>query len=177
MYKIEDKRRNMPYINEILLGFGALFVIAGLVGCVVPILIGPPLSFAGILLLHFSKYGEFGSNFLIIAGALALISSIIDNVLPAIGVRNTGGSKRAVTGSLIGLIVGIFVLPPLGIFLFPFFGALIAELTAGRKFFEAIKTSFGSFIGLLLGIVLKFAVSGGMLYYFAKEILKYFNQA
>lgn len=165
----------MPYINEVMLGFGALFVIAGLIGCVVPFLIGPPLSFAGILLLHFSKYAEFSTTFLIILGSLALISSVLDNVLPIIGVKNTGGTNRAVTGSIIGLIVGIFILPPLGLIIFPFFGALIAELTTGRKFFEALKTSFGSFIGLLLGIVLKLAVSGAALYCFAREMLKYFS--
>jgi uncharacterized protein YqgC (DUF456 family) len=165
----------MPYINELLLGFGTLFVVAGLIGCVVPFLIGPMLSFAGILLLHFSKYGEFSTTFLIILGCLTLVSSVLDNILPVIGVKNTGGTNRAVTGSIIGLIVGIFILPPLGLIIFPFLGALIAELTTGRKFLEALRTSFGSFIGLILGIVLKLAVSGTIIYYFAKEILKYFN--
>lgn len=166
----------MPYINEIMLGFGAMFIIAGLIGCIVPFLIGPPLSYAGILLLHFSKYGEFSTTFLIIAGTLALVASIMDNILPVIGIQKTGGTKRAVTGAMIGLIAGIFILPPLGIIILPFFGALIAELTAGRKVLEALKTSMGSFIGLLFGIILKLAVSGSLLYYFAKEVLKHLNQ-
>lgn len=164
----------MSVIDALFLGFGALFVVAGLIGCVVPFLIGPLLSFAGLILLHLSKYGEFSVPFLVAIGVLALISSVIDNLLPVIGVQNTGGSKRAVTGSFIGLIVGIFVLPPLGMLIFPFIGALIAELTMGRKFFESLKTSFGAFVGLMTGIVLKLAVSGVSIYYFAKEVIKYF---
>jgi uncharacterized protein YqgC (DUF456 family) len=165
----------MPYLNEIMVGFGILFIIAGLIGCVVPILIGPLLSFAGLMLLHLSKYGEFSTPLLVTLGVLALVSSIVDNILPVIGVQQTGGSKRAVTGSMIGLIIGIFILPPLGLIIFPFFGALIAELTAGRKVLDAIKTSFGSFIGLLLGIVLKLAVSGAIIYCFVMELVKYFT--
>lgn len=165
----------MPYLNEIMVGFGVLFIIAGLIGCVVPILIGPLLSFAGLMLLHLSKYGDFSNALLITIGVMALVSSIVDNILPVIGVQQTGGSKRAVTGSMIGLIVGIFILPPLGLIIFPFFGALIAELSAGRKVTDAIKTSFGSFIGLMIGIVLKLAVSGTVIYLFIMELVKYFG--
>ena len=165
----------MNFINEIFFGFGILFVIAGLIGCIVPVLIGPLLSFAGLMLLHLSTYGEFSAALLITLGVLALVSSVVDNILPVIGVQKTGGSKRAVTGSIIGLVMGLFIFPPFGLIIFPFFGALIAELTAGRKFFDALKTSFGSFIGLMLGIAMKLAVSGMILYYFAKETIKYFS--
>ncbi|HRU38273.1 MAG TPA: DUF456 domain-containing protein [Candidatus Goldiibacteriota bacterium] len=165
----------MEAIDIILTLLAGLCVLLGLIGCVVPFIPGPPLSFFGILLLHFSKFAEFSLFFLIAFGAIAVLSAVLDNILPVLGVQKTGGSRRAVTGSLIGLFAGIFILPPLGMVIFPFLGALVAELTAGRGLESSLKTSFGTVLGLLAGIALKLAVSGFAVFYYVRALLLNFT--
>ncbi|HQB21142.1 MAG TPA: DUF456 domain-containing protein, partial [Bacteroidales bacterium] len=40
----------------VIIGF--LCILIGIIGCIVPVIPGPPLSYVGLLLLQFSKYGN-----------------------------------------------------------------------------------------------------------------------
>ena len=53
-------------MDYVLITFGVIFIISGILGCVLPIIPGPPLSYIGLLLLHFTEKYQFSSNFLII---------------------------------------------------------------------------------------------------------------
>ncbi len=161
----------MEILDYVLIITGGLLLLAGLIGCFLPVLPGPPISFAGLLLLHFTGPYEFSAALLITLGVLAVGVSILDNVLPAVGAGRSGGSNRAVWGAALGLVVGIFF-PPFGIILGPFAGALIFELTAGKNFKQALKTSFGSFGGFVTATALKAAVSVVIIFYFAVKIIR-----
>ena len=149
----------------------ALLVILGLLGCVLPILPGPPLSFGGLLILHFTQWGPINPDLLIGLGIAAALVTVLDYVFPVWATKKFGGSKRGVWGSTIGLIVGLFFFPPFGIIVGPFIGAFIGEITANQSQRNAMKSAFGSCIGFLLGTGLKFAVSGVITYYFFKGML------
>ncbi len=72
------------------------------------------------------------------------------------GVKKYGGSKAAIWGSTIGLLVGPFVIPFAGIILGPFIGAILAELVIHRKAFkESVQVGVGSLLGFLGGAVMK----------------------
>ncbi len=160
----------MP-ISEIALIAGAiLFFLAGLGGCIIPAVPGPPLGFIGLLLLHFTQRCEFTTGFLVLFGIGAVVVSVIDNLLPVWGTRKLGGSKRGILGATAGLIAGFFFLPPFGIIILPFAGALLGELTVGTNLSRAIKSSLGSVLGFLAGTVLKLITIGLMLFYFIKEL-------
>jgi len=156
----------MDYLLIIIAG---ILLIIGIVGCIVPVLPGPPLSYAGIILLHFTQWGGLSAKLLIVLGILTLVVTVMDFVLPVWTTRKFGGSKRGVCGSTIGLLVGLFF-APWGIILFPFLGAFLGEITARNNVNMALRSAVGSFAGFLLGTGAKFAISGIMLYYYVVEL-------
>jgi uncharacterized protein YqgC (DUF456 family) len=151
----------------------AILILAGAAGCFIPVLIGPPLGFAGILCLHFTSFGHFSVVTLVALGALALVASILDNLLPMFGARKFGGSKRAVTGAAVGTLLGMFFMPPFGLLLGAFVGALVAELTGGRTTRESLKASLGTFLGFITGVAFKVFVSGLMIMTFALKMIPF----
>ena len=157
-----------------LLIFSAVLIIVGLVGCVLPILPGPPISYVGLLLLHISPYGNFSTKNLIFFAVISVLVTILDYVIPVWGTKKFGGSKRGQWGATIGLIVGLFF-GPIGLILGPFAGAFIGELSIGRDSNAALKSAFGSFLGFLLGTGVKLITSSVMTYIFVKEVWHFFT--
>jgi len=145
--------------------------LAGLAGCILPVLPGPPLSYAALLLLHFTRNHQFDNKFLIIWAVITVVITLIDYLVPIWGAKKFGASKRGVWGSIIGLVIGLFFFPPFGIIVGPFIGAVVGELTSGKETNHAMKAGFGSFIGFLTGVVLKIAASGMMTWYFFQEMV------
>jgi uncharacterized protein YqgC (DUF456 family) len=158
-------------MDYVLIAFGILFIISGILGCVLPIIPGPPLSYIGLLLLHFTEKYQFSSKFLIIWAIVTAVVYALDYLIPAWGTKKFGGSKRGVWGSIIGLLVGLFFFPPFGIVIGAFLGAVIGELTGGQDSATALKSGFGSFMGFLAGTLLKLITSGIMTWYFFKELI------
>ncbi|MDA3780807.1 MAG: DUF456 domain-containing protein [Bacteroidales bacterium] len=156
-------------MDFLLLALGILLIIIGLVGCILPIIPGPPLSFLGLLMLHLTKFGEFSSSFLILMATIAIIVTILDYIVPIWGTKKFGGSKAGIWGSTIGLIIGIFFFPPIGLIIGPLIGAIVAELIKGADFNKSLKSGLGSFLGFLLGTGLKLISSSIMSYYFFTE--------
>ena len=151
-----------------LIIIGLLFSLFGILGCLLPAIPGPPLSYIGLLLLHWAPGYQFSTEFLLIMGAVALVVTVLDNFLPALSAKRSGGSKRAVWGSMIGLVVGMFAFPPIGLIVGPFIGAVVGELSTGKESAEAIKSGFSTFLGFLGGVVIKLIASGVMLWYFVQ---------
>lgn len=158
-------------MDILLIVLGSIFIISGILGCVLPIIPGPPLSYIGLLLLHFTERYQLSSKFLIIWAIITVVVYALDYLIPAWGTKKFGGSKRGVWGSIIGLVIGLFFFPPFGIIIGPFLGAVIGELTAGKESGEALKSGFGSFMGFLAGTLLKLITSGMMTWYFIKELI------
>ena len=75
---------------------GALCLLAGLVGCILPILPGVPLAYVGIWLLHATGKVQFSWKFLIIWGIVTAVVQILDAVVPVWGTKVMGGSKAGV---------------------------------------------------------------------------------
>lgn len=157
-------------VDYILVATGIIFIIVGLIGCILPIIPGPPLSFIGLLFLHFTGFRDFTSNFLLLMGIVAIVVTIIDYIVPIWGTKKFGGSKAGVWGATLGLIVGIFFFPPIGIIIGPLAGAVIAEMIRGKEFNKSFRAGLGSLVGFLLGTGIKLMASGIMTYYFFKEL-------
>lgn len=141
-------------MNEFLLILAVILLLAGLAGSFLPVLPGPPLAYAGVLLARFGGGLEYGDRFLFTWGVLMLIITVLDYVLPGITVKWGRGSKRAVQGANIGVFIGLF-LGPAGILLGPFFGAFIGELSMGKNANQAFRPAFFAFLGFLGGVFIK----------------------
>lgn len=154
--------------DYILLILGIIIMILGIIGCLVPVLPGPPFSFLGLILLHLTRFGHFTNPALIILGAIAIIVTVLDFTVPVWGTKKFGGTKYGTRGATVGLIIGLF-LGPLGIIAGPFIGAFIGEMIFKDDVGYALKAGFGSLLGFLTGIGLKLAASFVMTFYFVKE--------
>ena len=146
--------------------------LVGLVGCFLPVLPGPPISWGALLLLYFFGNGEMSLRFLLIWLGITIVVTILDYIVPAQFTRVTGGSKAAGRGSLAGLIAGLIFFPPWGMIAGAFLGALLAEVLVNRSSIaDSVKPAFGSFLGFLTGTFLKFVSSAMMFWY----MFRFFN--
>lgn len=153
-------------MDIVLIIIGIILLLIGFAGCIIPGIPGPPIAYIGILIQIFKTENPFTTKFLIIWAFIVAGVSVLDYIVPVIGTKKFGGSKRGIWGSIIGLFIGIFFFPPIGLIIGPFLGAFIGELTGGKETQSALKAGFGSFIGFITGVVLKLAVTGVMAYYF-----------
>ena len=92
--------------------------------------------------------------------------------MPAYGVKKLGGSKYGIWGSTIGLFVGLFFFPPLGIIIGVIAGAFIGEIIKGQSTQTALASATGSFLGFLFGTLLKLILCVLMLY---QTVIQLFN--
>ncbi|MCK4919468.1 MAG: DUF456 domain-containing protein [Bacteroidales bacterium] len=163
----------MPEI--LILIFAIILIILGLAGCILPIIPGPPVSFAGLLLLKYTNFVEagklddFDTNLWYLAGAAVLVT-VLDYIVPIWGTKKFGGSRTGTWGAGLGLVAGLFF-APFGLIIGPFLGAFIGEIIAGKDEKSSLRAAFGSFIGFLTGVILKFIVSGYITIVFIKEII------
>lgn len=151
---------------------GGILMVVGIIGAIVPVLPGPPISYLGLLLLHWTGWAEFSTQFLVIMAAVAASVTAVDYVVPVWGTKKFGGSKAGVRGSTIGLIIGVFFFPPIGIIVGPFLGAVIAELMVNADDFnKALRSGLGSLVGFLMGTGLKLSASLLMTVYFVRALI------
>ena len=125
-------------LSLILAIVAGVLLIVGFAGTFVPVLPGAPLAWAGLLAAYFSDYCSLSIAGLIITAVCAVFVSVFDNILPVVMTKKFGGSKYAVTGSTVGLIIGFFV-GPAGMILGPFIGALVGELIYRHGNFDGVS--------------------------------------
>ena len=151
----------MEYLIYLL---AIVFIIVGIVGDVVPGLPGVPISYAAMLLIHFFTGINYSSETLVIYGIICVFITILDYFVPIWGTKKFGGTKAGVRGSTIGLVIGVVVLPILGIVIGPFgligiLAAYIGEKMGGVDDRLAWRSAFGSFVGFVAGTLLKVVYS------------------
>jgi len=148
-----------------------VLLLAGILGAVLPVLPGPPLSYIGLLLLQWSGYGAFSLSFLLIWAGITAAVTVMDNILPPLLTKKFGGSRLASVGSFLGLLVGIFLFPPWGMIVGPFLGAFMGELIQNRaNGARALVVALGAFLAFIVGAGAKLIVSGLMIYYAVKAL-------
>lgn len=134
-------------------------VAIGMAGAVLPALPGVPMVFIGLWLgAWIDGYSRVGTGTLIVLGVLTALTLLIDFVASALGAKRVGASAKAVTGAVLGSIVGLFFGLP-GIILGPFVGAVLGELAAQRNFDHATRVGIATWMGLLFGAIAKLVVS------------------
>lgn len=146
--------------------FGAVLLLIGIIGCVIPVLPGVPLAWAGLFVSYFSAYTDITVRSLIITGVIAAAVTVFDFISPALFTKTWGGSRAGTIGSTIGIFAGLFM-GPLGVIAGPFVGALIGEMIHDSSDMRTcLRAAAGSFIGFLLGTGIKLIVCFGFIWFF-----------
>ncbi|MFZ5518500.1 MAG: DUF456 domain-containing protein [Candidatus Zhuqueibacterota bacterium] len=147
---------------------GTILIVLGLIGCLVPALPGPPLSYAALLILALVQKFQpplTGALMLVMLGVM-IVMAVLDYFIPALGAKMYGSSKWGVWGAMLGMLFGAISFPPLGLLVGAFVGAIVAELAAGKPGKDALRAGWGVFLGTMAGSLLKLIVTGLMAYYF-----------
>ncbi|MFY4776369.1 DUF456 domain-containing protein [Metabacillus sp. RGM 3146] len=149
-----------------------MFIIA-FAGLVYPIIPSVVFIIGGFVLYGiFYGFYNLGYIFWIIEGIFTAVLFAADYVTNLIGIKRVGGSRAAIWGSTIGLIIGPFVIPVAGILIGPFAGAVLAELIVHRKDFgTAVRVGVGSLIGFISGAFAKAVIQLIMIGYFLFTVL------
>lgn len=142
-----------------LLILGLILCLLGIVGSFSPIIPGPITSWFGLLVIHFSKLIPFDNQFLFITFLIAALIFGLDLIIPILGLKKLGGSKKGLIGSTIGLLLGLFLAGPLGLLIGSFFGAISGEYVNNNSIKKSIKPAMGTFIGMAVGTTIKFLTS------------------
>ena len=160
-------------MDLIILVIGVVLMLIGLVGCFVPVIPGPPICYVSLLVIHFFSDYTLADDFLINWAIIMTAITVLDIWLQIYGVKRFGGKKMAIRGTTIGLVLGLFI-PPFGFVVGPFIGAFVGAYleSTDKDFVQVTKIAFGSFIGLLSGVVLKVVVCGVMIFQLFTSILK-----
>jgi len=144
-----------------------LLIVTGLLGTLLPVLPGVPVLFLGLALAAW--IGDFAKVGLVTLGVLAvltIISVIVDFLSTGLGAKRVGASRLAIIGAMLGTVVGLFFSIP-GIILGPFIGALAGEFIHRRDLLQAGKVGFGTWLGLVIGVVIRVALAFAMVAIFA----------
>lgn len=148
-------------------------MLAGLVGCVLPVLPGHVIILIAAV-AHRLMLGREGSGVeWWTFGVLALLmaaSQAFEFFSGAAGAKWFGGTRWGSAGALLGGIIGMFFMP-FGLLLGPLAGAVAFELWFAKKEMKpATVSGVGSMVGTMAGLVVKLAIGLAMIVYFAVDV-------
>ena len=149
-------------LTNVFYVLAGLLILVGIAGTVLPALPGLPLVFAGMVLAAWAgDFQQVGWVMLTVLGLLTLLSIGVDFLATAMGAKRVGASKLALVGAVVGTFAGLFF-APIGLLAGPFLGALVGELIHSRQLGQATKVGFGTWVGIVVGTVLKLGLAFAM---------------
>jgi uncharacterized protein YqgC (DUF456 family) len=159
-------------MHTLLIIIVILLLLAGLAGTVVPFIPGIPLIFIGIAAYGwYDKFQLISAHYLIVLACLTILSLALDYVSVILGAKYFGSTKQGTWGALLGVLIGIFVFPPIGIILGPFVGAVVGESMAGKNLNHAFKVALGTVAGLFSGMIFNIILAAGMILSFILKLM------
>ena len=144
-------------MDILLIVFAFLLLVAGIAGCILPMLPGVPLAYAGMLLLHLTDKIHFTTHQLIIWLIVVIVLQVVDYITPLLGSKYSGGTSFGNRGCMAGTLLGMFFMP-WGVIVGPFIGAVTGEMMGGQDLPHAIRSGIGPLLGFLFGTLLKVIV-------------------
>jgi hypothetical protein len=154
---------------------GSVAVIVGLIGCIVPILPGPIVSYVALVLISIvAGWDLYSVATLVVLAVLAVGTTLLDSVLPAVSSKRAGAGRAGVWGSIIGMLIGTIFFPPFGMIIGAFVGAFAAELLFNRQNRAPLRAAVGVFKGTVLATLLKVLAAGIIGFYFVVGTVRAF---
>lgn len=146
-----------------------LLMILSIIGCIIPAIPGPILAYGALWLFYITDFNELTMNYMLILGAITTVVFFADYFLPPLITKQFGGSKQAAWGSIVGMLVGMF-LTPIGIILGMLIGAFVGEyFFAKTGGVNSLTATIGTFLGFIVGTGLKLALCFYIFYVIIRE--------
>lgn len=143
-----------------------LFIIS-FIGVFIPIVPAVIAIWASFLIYHFFINGEkLSLLFWLIMGSFSLLLIVADFLMSRYFVYRYGGSKWSELGAIVGIIVGMFIIPPFGIIVVPFIVVLCIELIHRATFQKATYVALGSLLGFISSTFAKMLIQTIMIIVF-----------
>ncbi len=156
-----------------VVGIGAVVSIVALVGCILPIVPGPPLAFLPVLLLFLVGGTALISPALLLALAVLVVgATVADHVLPPAAAHRAGAGRPGILGSVLGMIIGLVFFPPFGLVIGAFLGAFVGELLFHRQNRTPLRAALGVLRGSLLATLIKLATAAVTVFVFARGAIQ-----
>lgn len=148
-----------PYLAAAL-----LLLVAGVVGSVVPLVPGVPLSVVGVLLYWWSTaYGEPGTAFVAVVLLVGAAAVAVDLFAGAISARAGGASRTTMAVAAVASLALFVVAGPLGIVVGVAVTVFGAELYRTRRVEGSARAAGYATLGLLASTAVQLLVAGSIL--------------
>lgn len=147
---------NINFINSLL----ALTVFIGLLGTLVPALPGTTIILGGAI-VHglINDFAPMSWKFLLVLTLICLAGYAGQYLVTAAGSKKMGASRYGIIGACLGMLAGLILPLPGGIFAGTFIGAILFEIVFDLKEFQdALKAGVGALIGTLCSLFFEFFV-------------------
>ncbi len=146
-------------LTVILAIISTLFILAGLAGCILPLIPGVFVAWLGLLMFAAGTgFHRISVATSIIFFVVMLLTSAFDVLAPILIARKLKSCVWGPLGGSIGSFVGRTTLGFRGMIFGPFIGTLIGQLIDNWKHGQPVKIAFGILIGLIAGILVKIIV-------------------
>jgi uncharacterized protein len=144
--------------NALMWLLAIVLMVVGLIGTVLPALPGVILVLAGVIVgAWIDDFAKVPVWIVVLIAVLAVIAWATDYVATLLGAKKAGASTLALVGAAIGTIVGIFM-GLIGVLFLPLIGAALGQYLSERNSRNAAKVGIATWLGLLVGTVVKIAI-------------------
>lgn len=150
----------MAATNTLVLIIVVILMLVGIAGIIFPVLPG-----SGLIFIAIAAYGWYEGfqvitvKYLVVMGALTVLAMTLSYLSTVWGAKYTGAGRAGTWGAFLGLLAGLFVLPPAGMFLGPWIGAFIGEYLANKDARKALLAGVGAVLGLFSGMLVHLIIA------------------
>lgn len=148
-------------LHSLAFGVAVLFIVLGLIGTLLPILPGPLLIW--VTVFSYAWFTDFQSPtaaWVALISAILLVTGTADLWLPILGANVSGASRRATVYGVIGGLVGLIWMPPLGSLVGYALGVLLGAYHTYGDWQIALRASLGGLAGQGIAVLVK--LGGGL---------------
>lgn len=142
-----------------------LFLVS-LIGVLIPFVPDTSPLWVAFFLFHFFGPGSLPVIFWVSMVVITALILVADYFPSAYFVNKYGGSKLAVIGAGVGLIVGPIILGPAGVLVGPFAVVVVISLLEKKKAFMALKIGTVTMVAIFSSAAVKFVLQLVMIIWF-----------
>jgi len=150
-----------------------IFVLAGVIGTLMPFVPGTSIILAGAVLHAFmTGFDPITGKDLVILLILTLTGGIGQYVITGVGAKTMGSTKYGAIGAIVGFVVGLILPIPAGAFIGTFAGAFLAEMFISVKSFrECMKSGLGATLSAFFSLFFEFIIALVMVFIIAFKFM------